>query len=121
MKKLLLTLALSLGLALVANVASADPAQTGYHDNFHDHDYHGGGGRDWGYHGYHGEHYDYHYRGHGWVWGFPPPPWFVMGVSECREYSIQRVAGYDVYGNPVYVVENHMECTDQFGVWIFVR
>jgi hypothetical protein len=107
MKNLLLLVVALFGFATLAAPAYAD----GW----------GHGGRDRGDHGWFNQgDRDHHYY-HGWVWGFAPPLWFVPGVTVCREYYTQRQVGYDSFGRPVFVTDQHVDCQDQFGAWIVIR
>jgi hypothetical protein len=121
MKKLVLLFLVLIGFFMSTSYALAD---RGHDFDQRDNGYHDDRGHDFGHERDHGWYNpgdrDHHYF-HGWVWGFPPPIWVIPGVTDCREYYTQRMVGVDVYGHPVYVMDQHVECQNTFGIWIFIR
>jgi hypothetical protein len=115
MKKLLLAVAfISLALCGPANADWGRGHGGGDGREHWEHDNHGWDHRGW----------DYHYFGHGWHWTFlfPPPIWFVPGITECREYYVQQIGGYDYLGNPLYIQVQHVECFNAGpGIWVIIR
>lgn len=126
MKKLVLLFLILVGLALTVSPAYADRGHDNHDGNRSDSRDHGynNHGHDYGRerdHGHYNPHDGYHYYNRGWAWGFPPPMWFVPGVTSCREYFTQRLVGYDSFGSPVFVLDQHVQCQDTWGIWIFIR
>lgn len=114
MKKALLIAVAALALlGLIATPVLADGGRGG------DHRGDDRGGHDRGGHDRDGRGRD-GYGYHGWLFNFPPPQW-IVGVPYCRDFTSQRYAGVDRYGQPVFVIENHVECLDAFGYWRIVQ